>query len=224
MSRAPCSTWGVDPPGNVARNLLDYAERIDAVDVSRPMLERARELPGGSSPKIRWLYGRAEDVQVQPPYALITAGASLHWMDWGVVLPRFAQLLTTRGVLAIVHVEEQDVPWHAGYLEIVKRFSNNPTYTPVDLIAEFEKHQLFQKYGERVTTPLLLQQTIEDYTTAQHARSALSLDTMTPAQAAQFGAEMHTLLTPFAHNGVLGIQIVGHIVWGKPLRGHEQIT
>src|SRR5260370_19230911 len=72
-------------PGNVARNLLDYAERIDPVDISRPMLERARTLPAVDSPEIRWLHGRAEDVDVQPPYALVTAGDSLHGMDWGVV-------------------------------------------------------------------------------------------------------------------------------------------
>jgi ubiquinone/menaquinone biosynthesis C-methylase UbiE len=74
--------------GNLARPLAAYVERIDAVDISRPMLERARALPGGDSPKIRWLHGRAEDVELQPPYVLITAGESLHWMDWGVVLPR----------------------------------------------------------------------------------------------------------------------------------------
>lgn len=205
-------------PGNVARNLLTYAERIDAVDISRPMLERARELPGGASPKIRWLHGRAEDVALQPPYALITAGDSLHWMDWGVILPRFAQLLTPRGMLAIVHVEEL-VSWREGYQNIVRRFSNNPGYKPVDIIAEFTKYQLFQKHGERVSAPVSWRQTIEDYTAAQHARSALSLDTMTVEQAAQFDTEMRALLTPYAHDGFVTMQIRGGVTWGKPLTG-----
>lgn len=208
-------------PGNVARNLLNYAERIDAVDISRSMLARAKTLPGGDSAKIRWLYGRAEEVEVSPPYALITAGESLHWLDWGVVLPRFARLLTPCGVLAIVHVEERDMPWRAEYLQIVRRFSNNPNYRPTDLIAEFEKYQLFQQQGERRTTPVTWQQTIEDYITAQHARSALSLDTMTAEQATQFRAEMHAMLTPFASDGVLTINLVGRVAWGKPLRGKE---
>jgi trans-aconitate methyltransferase len=207
--------------GNVARNLLNYAERIDAVDISRPMLERAKTLPGGTSPKLRWLHGRAEDVEVQPPYAMITAGDSLHWLDWGVVLPRFAQLLTPRGVLAMVHVEEHAMPWCEGYVQIVRRFSNNPNYNPVDLSAEFERYQLFQKQGEHVTAPIVWQQTIEDYIAAQHARSALSLDTMTAEQAAQFNAEMHTMLTPFAQNSILTAKIVGRVVWGKPLLGKE---
>lgn len=206
-------------PGNVARPLARFAERIDAVDISRPMLQRARALPGGDSPRIRWLYGRIEDRDLQPPYALITAGESLHWMDWSIVLPRFAQVLTPRGVLAILQVNEQPVPWREGYLQIVKRFSNNPNYVPIDMIAELEKYQLFQKQGERATASVSTQQAIEDYTAAQHARSSLSLETMTTEQAAQFGAEMAELLAPFAQDGVVTIDIVGHVVWGKPLSG-----
>lgn len=207
--------------GNVARNLLNFAERIDAVDISRPMLERARALLGGDSPKLRWLYGRAEDVEVQPPYALITAGESLHWLDWGVVLPRFAQLLTPHGVLAIVYVDEHAMPWRDAYMQIVKRFSSNPNYKTVDLVVEFEKYQLFEQQGERMTAPVAWQQTVEDYITAQHARSALSLDTMTAEQATQFRTEMGAMLAPFASNGILTINIVGRVVWGKPLRGKE---
>jgi len=101
--------------GNVARPLAAYVERVDALDLSLPMLSRARTLPGGDSPKIRWLHGRAEEVSLEPPYALVTAGESLHWMEWGVVLPRFARLLTLHGVLAIVHFVDQPIPWREGY-------------------------------------------------------------------------------------------------------------
>src|SRR5215471_15938282 len=84
-------------PGNVARPLSAYVDRVDAVDMSLPMLTRARTLPGGDSSKIHWLHGRVEDMEFKPPYALITAGESLHWMEWGMVLPRFARLLTQHG-------------------------------------------------------------------------------------------------------------------------------
>ncbi len=203
--------------GNLTRPLSAYVKRIDAVDISEAMLQRARTLPGGDSPKIRWLAGRAEEVEAQPPYALITAGESLHWMDWGVILPRFARMLTPRGVLAIVRVEEQAIPWHEGYLQIVKQFSNNPTYRPVDLVAELEQYHLFQKQGERVTAPVAWRQTIADYIAAQHARSALSLETMSSAQAAQFARDMQALLSPYAQDGYVTMQITGRVVWGKPL-------
>src|SRR5581483_9207425 len=109
--------------GNVARPLTEYVEHIDAVDLSLPMLERARTLPGGDSPKVRWLHGRAEDVELEPPYALVTAGESVHWMEWGVVLPRFARLLTPRGMLAIIHFVDQPVPWREGYQQIERHFT-----------------------------------------------------------------------------------------------------
>lgn len=205
-------------PGNLARPLAAYVERVDAVDISPPMLARARMLPGGDSPKIRWLLGRAEDVELLPPYALITAGDSIHWMEWDVVLPRFAGLLTPRGMLAIAHVEYgSPLPWYDGYLALTKRFSNNPNYVPIDLIAELEKRRLFQKQGEAVTAPEPLRQPIGEFIAAQHARSSLSLDTMTSEQAARFDREMRELLLPFAQDDCVTMQITGRVVWGKPL-------
>src|SRR5579872_4717064 len=78
-------------PGDVGRNLLDDVEHIDAVDISLPMIEKGKTLPGGNSPKMRWLHGNIEDIPLAPPYALVTAGQSLHWMNWAIVLPRFAR-------------------------------------------------------------------------------------------------------------------------------------
>lgn len=205
--------------GNIARPLTEYVERVDAVDCSLPMLKRARTLPGGDAPNIRWLYGRAENVETLPPYALITAGESLHWMDWASVLPRFAREISPHGVLAILYLEEQAVPWQDGYRQIVKHFSNNPTYAPFDWVGELEKYQLFQKLGNRETTPMSMQQTVEDYIAAQHARSSLSLETMTPSQATQFDTEMKELLLPFAQDELLTFNVVSGINWGKPLSG-----
>ena len=206
--------------GNIARPLAEYVERIDAVDLSPPMLERARMLPGGDSPKIRWLHGRAEDIALEPQYALVTAGESLHWMDWGVVMPRFVSSLTPHGMLAIVYIpEDLPFPWRDGYRQILRRFTTNPTYQPINWIAALEKYHLFQHLGECETAPVAVRQTVEDYIAGQHARSSLSLDAMTAEQAAQFDTEMRALLTPFAQDGLLALHVVGGITWGKPLSG-----
>ena len=203
--------------GNIARPLAEFVEHVDAVDWSLPMLERARHLPGGNSGKIRWLQGRAEEVEVQPPYALITAGESLHWMDWGVVLPRFARLLTANGVLVVLYFVDQPVPWHEGEIQIVRRSTTNPNYVPIDLFAYFEQYGLLRKLGEQQTAPVPVQQTVVDYIAAQHARSSLSLEAMTDEHAAEFDSEMRTLLEPFAEDGLLSFSIVGGMTWGKPL-------
>ncbi|GEM_PF-3621096 len=111
--------------GNIARPLAAYetVERIDAVDLSLPMIERGKTLPGGDSPKIRWRHGRAEDVELNLPYALVTAGESLHWMTWDVVLPRLARVLTPHGVLAIAYMHEKSMPWSMGAKRIEQRFT-----------------------------------------------------------------------------------------------------
>src|SRR5258705_557663 len=75
--------------GALARRFPPSIERIDAVDPSAAMIARGRTLPGGDDPRIRWILGRAEDVMLSPPYGLITSGASLHWMEPEIVMPRF---------------------------------------------------------------------------------------------------------------------------------------
>ncbi|MBE3568492.1 MAG: methyltransferase domain-containing protein [Thermogemmatispora sp.] len=201
--------------GNIARPLAALAtvERVDAVDVSLAMLERARELPGGTAPTIHWIHGRAEDVVLAPPYALVTAGMCLHWMDWGQVLPRLARVLTPRGLLAILNVR-QSLPWQQEYQQIRRRFASQPSRPERPLVAEMEQHGLFRLLGERQTAPLLMQQTIEDHIAAQYAYSSLAgLDS---EQRADFEREMRELLTPFARDGVLSFEVVATITWGRP--------
>ena len=88
--------------GEIARQFVTRVDQIDAVDPSVGMLARAEQLPGGEDPRIAWLCHRAEDAPLGGPYALVTAGASLHWMEWDVVLPRRRSVLSPSGMLAII--------------------------------------------------------------------------------------------------------------------------
>src|SRR5215510_1804914 len=47
--------------GKIVRGLIDQIERADAVDPSEEILRRARSLPAGSDPKIRWVCSRIEE-------------------------------------------------------------------------------------------------------------------------------------------------------------------
>jgi ubiquinone/menaquinone biosynthesis C-methylase UbiE len=203
--------------GEIARHLLDYAERIDAVDISLPMLVKGRAMPGGDSHKIRWLYGKIEEIPLSPPYALITTGQSLHWMEWDMVMPRFRQVLTPHGYLAILDVDATPSPWDESLHEITRRYSTNQAYQPFDLIEELEKRHLFHKEGEKLSTPATLEQSIQDRIEAMHAQSSLSRDAMTAEMADAFAQEIEALLSPYAQNGKIIMQVVGQIVWGKPL-------
>src|SRR5262249_40499639 len=80
--------------GAIARALGGRGGGVAAVAPSVGMLAAGRRLPGGDHPALRWIEGTAEGAPLDPPYALITVAASLHWMDWAVVLPRFRDALS----------------------------------------------------------------------------------------------------------------------------------
>ena len=87
--------------GYLARPLSQRVDAVDAVDISANMIAQGKRMPGGNAPNLRWIEGSVEEAALSPPYGLVTAGESLHWLDWSVVLPRFRDLLVADGVLAI---------------------------------------------------------------------------------------------------------------------------
>lgn len=209
--------------GEIARRLIDDADRVDAVDPSAPMLARARTLPGGASPKITWIHGMAESAPLNPPYALITAGSSLHWMEWSIVLPRFRDVLAPHGVLALVFNPENpegELPWREALGPIISRYSTNRHYRPYDLLAEIEQRGLFQRLGHAQTPPIPFTQSVADYVASFHARNGFSLDRMTPAAAAAFDREAIEVIGPYAVDGTVTLSIRGDVIWGKPAPHH----
>jgi SAM-dependent methyltransferase len=205
--------------GDVARNLVSYVDRIDAVDFSREMIDEGRRLPHGDDPRLTWIYGRAEDAPLWPPYALITAGQSLHWMDWNIVLPRFHDVLTPHGVLALVSAEERPAPWGEAVGRSIRRFSTNQDYEPFDMLAELERRGLWEQRGERRTEPITIVRSVDDYIASFHAMSSLSRRRMGLEQAAAFDEEIRAAIMPFAVEGRVQLEVEGAVVWGRPLRG-----
>jgi len=200
--------------GYIARNLVDRVERLDAVDFSLHMIQKGKTLPNGDNPRLRWLYGRVEDVVLDPPYALVTAGESLHWMDWNVVLPRFHEVLTPGGYLAVVEKETLPEPWHNQLGAIIPQFTTNKDYQPYNLIGELERYGLFQKVGEKTTAPVLFVQSVDDYIESFHSRNGFSRERMGPELADAFDQEARKILLRTHKDGVLSMQVVGSVVWG----------
>src|SRR2546423_11398188 len=79
--------------GELARGLAPQVPRVDAVDISAPMVERGRQLPGGDVANLRWAVAAIEDAALEPPYGLVVAGESIHWFDWQVALSPVEALL-----------------------------------------------------------------------------------------------------------------------------------
>ena len=222
------SGFMADPSGTVldagtgtaalARPLAERGARVDAVDVSTPMLALGRSLPGGDQPGLRWIESRLEDFRPDTQYALVVAGESLHWMDWPVVLPRFHQWLDSGGVLAIVERREQPASWQ-GVGELIARFSTVRNYEPFDLVAELEGRGLFEVRGRRLTEPVPFRQPVDGYIESFHSRSSLSRETMPPGTADEFDRELRALIEPWSEDGVVTLQTMGHLTWGSPLPG-----
>ena len=203
--------------GKIARKLAARVARVDAVDLAAEMVEAGRARPGGDAANLRWSVGRAEDTPFEPPYALVVGGESLHWMDFEVVLPRFARALTANGVLAAVYPDDSaPAPWRDDLAAIIKRHSTAKDYAPFDMFGAWEAAGLFRKLGRRTTAPIEFAQSVEAFIDSHHARSTL---TRAHIDAERFDREVRDLLAPHCPDGILRRPIRGQIDWGRPLVG-----
>ncbi|HEY0070521.1 MAG TPA: methyltransferase domain-containing protein [Chloroflexia bacterium] len=202
--------------GPIARHMAGRVDRVDALDISGAMIEAGKRLPGGDHPNLRWTVGGMEDAPIEPPYALIVAGQSLHWMEWGIVMPRFARSLAPGAHLAIVNLKVATTPWSEGLLAVIQRHSTNREYQPYSLVEELEMRHLFEKAGEVDTAWVPFQQPVEDYIGAMHSMNGLSRQRMTPREADTFDEEARSIISPHAHDGLVELQTSAGVIWGLP--------
>ena len=206
--------------GEIARRIASYVETVDAVDLSPAMLAKGRGLPEGDAPNLRWIAGEAETVALTPPYGLITAAASLHWMDWSVVLPRLAQMLSSQGSFAILFEHTSIPDPAAGEMGKMVRESLTmrgiPLREPYDLIEELCQRQLFTVRGEQWTQPVLQEQSLTDYIDSYHARNGFSRERMGEEAADAFDRRaMEILRTAYPERNLM-LRVQMQVVWGRP--------
>lgn len=171
--------------------------------------------PNGSHPQLRWLHGPVEAMPLDPPYALVVAGESLHWMDWQVVLSRFQEILLPGGYLAIVNNDVVPDPWTT-LAEVLEEYRTDGGYQPFDILTTLVQHGLFRQVGERRTAPVLFEQSIGDYIESYHARSGFSRRRMGQERADAFDAVARRLLLHRYEDGRIILQVSGRIIWGLP--------
>lgn len=205
--------------GDVARRLAPLVDRLDAVDVSERMIALGKTLPGGDVPNLRWIASDAEVAPLDGPYALITAGESLHWMDWPVVMRRFREALAPGGYLALTGRGELPAVWSDELLRLIVRYSTNKDFQPYDLVGELEARGLFAKVGEWRAEPEPFEQPIEAYIESIHSRNGFSRDRMPGEDAAAFDEAVRELVAPHARDGRLRLEIAADVVWGVPEAG-----
>jgi len=201
--------------GALARYFPLSFARIDAVDPSAAMIARGRALPGGDDPRIRWILGRAEDATLSPPYGLITVGASLHWMQPEIVLPRFRDALAPGAYLAILDTETtHSGEWRPEFLDIIRRYEPPQHYFETqEMVAQLAARGLIGVVGEERTAPVPFDQSVDDYLRLLGSTSTFSRVSLgTSAEA--FEAECRAV---FARHGLTRIRsaVVGYVAWVK---------
>lgn len=198
--------------GALARGMTAFVEGVDAIEPSAAMIEEGRRLPGGSDRRIRWIAGRAEDAPLDPPYGLITCGVSLHWMDPGIVLPRFRAALAPGARLAVVDNANVHGPYREEVWAVTDRHAAVARHpeTP-DAIQALRASGLFTIEGEERTEPTPFEQSVDDYIEFLHSTSVLTRAQL-GERAAAFDDEVRAV---FARRGLdrMRYEVVGSVTW-----------
>lgn len=206
--------------GFVARELVGRVAHVDAVDISPVMIAQGKQLPRGDAPSLTWIVGEVENAPLNPPYSLITAGDSLHWMDWATVMPRLATMLTPHGSFAILGVGQLPTPWDDELIPIIRQYSTVSGYHPYNLISELETRGLFQTSDRQTTVPVSFVQPLDEYIESFHGRASFVRERMGNAAAAAFDAAVRALVSRYCADRVT-LQVVTEVVWGEPLQPGE---
>ena len=206
-------------PGKIARALIHHVEGVDAVDFSQEMIRVGKSLSNGDHPNLRWISGPVEEVQLYPPYQMVTAGASIHWMEWSMVFPRFKEMLTTDGYLVIIDGDRPvGAPWYDAELSLIHKYSTNRHHESIDLIQELVDRGHLHPIGDKWTTPTRFSQPLTDYVQSFHSRESMSKEHMGAENVRAFDAELSHILSDFVDDeGLLSFQLEARISWGKPL-------
>ena len=206
-------------PGKIARALVNHVDSVDAVDFSQEMIRVGKSLANGDHPNLRWISGSVEEVQLYPSYDMVTAGASIHWMEWRVVFPRFKEMLTTDGYLVSIDGDRPvGAPWQDAELSLIHKYSTNRHHENIDLIQELVDRRHMQLIGDKWTTPIRFSQPLMDYVQSFHSRESMSKEHMGAENVRAFDAELSHILSSFANDdGHLSFQLEARVTWGKPL-------
>ncbi len=203
--------------GALARPLAARVDRVDAVDISSAMIEVGRNRPGGQRTNLRWIVSPAETVELHGPYALVTAGASLHWMDRSVTLGRLKAVMARNAFLAVVAHGHQAPPWQDQLIDIIREHSRNRSYDPgFSLVDALVREEIFEIADHATTAPTVFRQSAADYVEQFHSTSSLARELMPAAESAAFDRRVGEIVAPFAVDGILELQVVADITWGTP--------
>lgn len=202
--------------GNLTGGLAAYAQSIDAVDPSEAMLAVARQRYADPALRITWHAVSAEAFRYSGPYSLVVAGASLHWMDWQVVLPSIASTTAPEGSLAIVG-RSRRLPesLEHGLRALIPLYSTNREFEPYDLVSELVERGLFEETGRRDFAGPEVRQSSAEFVESIHSQNGFSRDRMSRESAEEFDRRVGELVRPHLRGEALYLPTGATVVWGR---------
>jgi hypothetical protein len=160
-----------------------------------------------------------EEAILYPPYDLVTAGASLNWMDWPPVMIKFRENLKTDRYLAMIETIFQLVPWAEAVKPLLGRYSLNKDYQSYDnmtIVGELEKINLFEMKGMKESSPSVFRQPATEYVESFHARNGFSRDRMGDLEASEFDLQLNNIVSSYCPDGIVSLNLSGWVIWGIP--------
>ena len=146
---------------------------------------------------LQWTYGKIEEVPLTPPYALITAGSSIHWTEWSMAFPRFRSILTSNGTLALIYRRMLSMPLDADLKKLRAQFSTRQNHRSANAVEELKTRGFFHLQGEKETDPIPFFQSVDDFIAGLHSRSGFSIERMGQQKATEFDHQVRILLSKF---------------------------
>lgn len=202
--------------GDLTKGLADFAESVDAIDISAEMLAQARTQHRAQK-NIHWIESGVETVHLQGAYDLITSAQSFHWMDWQACARRIQTWLKTGAFFAVIERQYGDRPWWNGdFQALIDRYSTNRDFQKYELIEEIRKSGLFSIQGDEWTAPVFFEQSVEDLVESFHSRNGFSRDRMTESEAAAFDLAAARHLSNYAVDDVMKLSAVSRVTWMTP--------
>jgi hypothetical protein len=107
--------------------------------------------------------------------------------------------------------------------EIIRRYSVNRDFQPLDIIEELTARGLFEPLGRHDTAAVPWTPTVDEYLACRHSQNGLARSRM-GATAAAFDNEVRALLDELSSDGTLDmaaggvpLELTAWVAWGKPL-------
>lgn len=206
-------------PGKIAIVLADHFAEVTALDPSGAMIEAGRRADAGRHGNITWAHMRAEDINADRPYDLVTAGTSIHWMRHDILLPKLVAMTPMLAVISEggpehLHATCGREAWDDFLVRWLARVGR--IYDKAAFDAENNRYEPWLDIAGRERFAFTFRQSVEDFIACQHSRATWARVAMGQALADEFDRELEALMRPHAREGMLELELVSELVWGVP--------